>query len=65
LTDGIAQHFAKQKGYDNALSNVLLQSASESLFNTEFVENLQNRLSSVICPLFGQVAGKVKQMGTK
>jgi hypothetical protein len=65
LADGIAQHFAKQKGYDNALSGVLLQSVSESLFSTQFMENLQDGLSNVICPLFGQIAGKVKQVASK
>ena len=65
LADGIAQHFAKQKGYGGALSGVILQSVSDSLFSNEFVKNLQEGLSGFVCNLFGQVAGKVKQMATK
>jgi hypothetical protein len=65
LADGIAQHFAKQKGYGGALSGVILQSVSDSLFSNEFIKNLQEGLSGFVCNLFGQVAGKVKQMATK
>jgi hypothetical protein len=65
LVDAMAQHFMLQKGYDNALSNILLQSVSESLASIEVIQKIQNKLSGILCPLFGQVAGKVKQMGTK
>lgn len=62
IADAAAAHFLKQKGYDNALSGILLQSASDALFSTAFIESLQENLGKVICNLFGQVSSKVKNV---
>jgi hypothetical protein len=62
LADSAAAHFAKQKGWDNPITGVLMQSASESLFGTQFIDSLQENLANVICPLFGQVSAKVKKV---
>ena len=62
LADAMAQHFLQQKGYDNPLSGILLQSVSESLFSNEFIKKLQDGLSGIICPIFGQAANKFKNV---
>lgn len=61
LAESAAVHFAKQKGWDNPITGVLMQSASESLFSSQFIDSLQENLANVICPLFGQVSAKVKK----
>lgn len=51
IADGAAEYFLNQKGYSGPLSGVVLQSASESLFSTEFIRSLEQKLVGVICPI--------------
>lgn len=55
IADGAANYFLEKKGYDNALSGIVLQAASESLFSTKFISALESGLVKIVCPLLTNV----------
>jgi len=65
LAEGLIRKFLASKGYENPITATIRNALTEVMEDTAFVQNLQKKLSGVICPKLGGLANKMDKVGDK
>ncbi len=65
LVEGLIRKFLASKGYENPITATIRNALTDVMADTDFVQNLQKKLSGVICPKWGGLTNKMDKVGEK
>jgi len=65
LVEGLIRKFLASKGYENPITATIRNALTDVMADTDFVQNLQKKLSGVICPKLGGLTQKMDKVGEK
>ena len=65
LVEGLIRKFLASKGYENPITATIRNALTDVMADTDFVQNLEKKLSGVICPKLGGLTQKMDKVGEK
>lgn len=65
LVEGLIRKFLVSKGYENPITATIRNALTDVMEDTNFVKNLEEKLSGVICPKLGGLTKKMDKVGDK